>query len=334
MSIRDVAAQAGVSPATVSRVFTRPETVAADTRRRVMAAAGELQYAPHPVARSLAQGRTGNLGIVVPDIANSFSAVITKAVQQEARRDGFALFLSGSEEVTADEEQWARAMAPQVDGLLLVSPQMPDEALRALAGLVPVVVTNRVLDGIPAVLTNTFDAAVAAVEHLNALGHRRLAYLAGPDGYSNDVRMRGFRSACTRLGVEAAEFELLHARFSDGVRGADLALSASATGVVAYNDEVAVGVVNRLADRGVRVPEDVSVVGFDDARLAEMVTPRLTTVRIPAADAGVTAAGMLLSLVSDRDVGMRTPVELHGELIVRASTGPAPKSFGPGTQSR
>ena len=102
--IRDVASRAGVSPATVSRVFTRPDAVAADTRSRVLAAAEELRYAPHPVARSLAQGRTGNLGIVIPDIANSFSAVITKAVQQEVRRDGYALFLAGSDEEAGDEE--------------------------------------------------------------------------------------------------------------------------------------------------------------------------------------------------------------------------------------
>src|SRR4051794_41946093 len=98
MSIRDVAAMAGVSPATVSRVFTRPDSVAAETRRRVIEVADELRYAPHPVARSLARRRTGNLGIVVPDIANSFSAVITKAVQHEARRDGYPLFVAGAPE--------------------------------------------------------------------------------------------------------------------------------------------------------------------------------------------------------------------------------------------
>src|SRR4051812_47707961 len=136
MSIRDVAGRAGVSPATVSRVFTRPDAVAEDTRRRVLAAADELRYVPHPVARSLAQRRTGNLGIVVPDIANSFSAVITKAVQHEARRDGYALFLAGSEENAPDEEQWARGMAGQGDGLPLLAPPLPDAApLRA--GAVP-----------------------------------------------------------------------------------------------------------------------------------------------------------------------------------------------------
>jgi DNA-binding LacI/PurR family transcriptional regulator len=326
VSIRDVAARAGVSPATVSRVFTRPESVAVDTRRRVMAAAEELQYVPHAAARSLAQGRTGNLGVVVPDIANSWSATITKAVQQEARRDGFALFVAGSDEAAADEELWARAMVPRVDGLLLVSPQMPDTALQTIADLIPVVVTNRVLDDIPAVLTNTFEATGHAVEHLHSLGHRRLVYLAGPQGYANQVRLDGFRSACARLGIEAAELGPFHARFTEGVRAADLVLATEATGVVAYNDEIAVGVLNRLADRGVRVPEHVSVVGFDDTGLAEMVTPRLTTVRIPAASAGVAAVSLLLSVMAGHDVSGRSLVELPGELIIRASTGGVPGS--------
>jgi DNA-binding LacI/PurR family transcriptional regulator len=313
-----------VSPATVSRVFTRPDTVAQETRNRVMAVADELSYAPHPVARSLARGRTGNLGIIVPDIANSFSAVITKAVQQEARRDGYTLFVAGSDEVAQDEERWARAMAAQVDGLLLLSPQMSDEALLGLAEMTPLVVTNRMLDGIPAVLTDTYEATVHAVEHLYALGHRRVVYLAGPDGYSNDVRMRGFRDACTRLGIAADELGPFHARFSAGVLAADLVLATAATGVVAYNDEVAVGVLNRLADRRMRVPEDVSVVGFDDTLLAEMVTPRLTTVRIPAAAAGVAAVGMLSDVIAGRHVAV-SRLRLEAELVVRSSTGPAPR---------
>ena len=323
MSIREVAARAGVSPATVSRVFTRPDTVATDTRRRVIAVADELSYAPHPVARSLARGRTGNIGIVVPDMANSFSAVITKAVQQEARRDGYALFVAGSDEIAQDEEQWARAMAAQVDGLLLLSPQMPDDALLALADITPVVVTNRLLDGFPVVLTDAYEATGHAVEHLYALGHRELVYLAGPDGYSNDVRLRAFRDACGRLGLSPAELGPFHARFSAGVMAGDLVLATSATGVVAYNDEVAVGVINRLADRGLRVPQDMSVVGHDDTQLAEMVMPRLTTVRIPAAAAGVAAAGMLLDLVGGREGAVRSPLSLPAELVVRASTGPA-----------
>jgi LacI family transcriptional regulator/LacI family repressor for deo operon, udp, cdd, tsx, nupC, and nupG len=322
MSIREVAARAGVSPATVSRVFTQPDAVAADTRRRVLEVAGELNYAPNPVARSLARGRTGNLGIVVPDMANSYSAMIAKAVQQEARRDGFALFVAGSDELPQDEEQWARAMSAQVDGLLLVSPLMSDAALSELAGQGPLVVVNRLLEGVPAVLTDATEATGHAVEHLHALGHRRIIYLAGPDGYSNDMRLRGYRGACARLGIEPVELGPFQARFAAGVRAADLVLAASATAVVAYNDEVAVGVINRLADRGVRVPDDISLVGFDDTSLAGMVTPRLTTVRLPMAATGQAAVALLLDLLNGRGPASPSPVVLPGELVIRASTGP------------
>ena len=322
MSIRKVAAEAGVSPATVSRVFTQPEAVAAETRRRVLAIAGELQYTPHPVARSLARGCTGNLGIVVPDIANAFSALVTKAVQQEARRDGYALFVAGSDEFAQDEVQWASAMAPQVDGLLLVAPLMPDDVLEELAHQAPLVLVNRAFDGIASVMTDATEAAGHAVEHLYALGHREIVYVAGPTGESNSMRLRGYRETCARLGVEPHELGPVKARFSDGVRAADLVLATSATAVLAYNDEVAVGIVNRLADRGVHVPTDISVVGFDDIPLAEMVTPRLTTVRLPMVEVGRAAARLLVDAISGRGARRCGPLALPAELVVRSSTGP------------
>jgi DNA-binding LacI/PurR family transcriptional regulator len=321
MTIRDVAARAGVSPATVSRVFSQPETVAPGTRQRVLTAAEELRYAPNPVARSLARRRTGNLGIVVPDIANSFSAMIIKAAQQEARHAEYALFVTASEELVDDEERQARALAPQVDGLLLTSPLASDACLRELADIVPVVVTNRLLDSVPAVLTESAQATGHAVEHLHALGHREVVYLAGPDGYSNDSRTSGLKAACARLGLEPIVLGPFPARFSSGVRAADLVLAAGATAVVAFNDDIAAGLLTRFADRGVRVPEHVSVVGHDDTALAEMVTPRLTTVHIPAAAAGATATQLLIRYVRGDDSGVRR-YELPSELIVRGSTGP------------
>src|SRR5918992_1098981 len=185
MSIRQVAALAGVSPATVSRVFPQPDAVAAETRRRVQAAADELRYSPNPVARSLARGRTGNLGIVVPDIANSFSAVIAKAVQSEALREGYALFIAGSNHRPDEEHRLARAIAAQVDGLLIVSPGMPDELFGELTAITPVAVFNREVDGCPATLIPSVDGMTQAVEHLHALEHREIAYVAGPKVYSN-----------------------------------------------------------------------------------------------------------------------------------------------------
>jgi DNA-binding LacI/PurR family transcriptional regulator len=321
MTIRDVAAHAGVSPATVSRVFSQPDAVAPETRRKVLVAAEELRYTPNPVARSLARRRTGNLGIVVPDIANSFSAAIIKAVQQAANRDDYALFVAASEESAEDEERAARALAPQVDGLLLASPLAADTTLLELAGLVPVVVTNRLVDDVPAVLTDDGQATGHAMEHLHALGHRSLVYLAGPDNYSDRSRRAGLLAAGTRLGLEPVVLGPFPARFASGVRAADLVLAVGATAVIAFNDDIAAGLVNRLFDRGVGVPDDVSVVGHDDTALAEMVTPRLTTVHIPAGAAGAMAVRMLVAQIQG-DSGAPRRCELQGELIVRGSTGP------------
>jgi DNA-binding LacI/PurR family transcriptional regulator len=322
VSIRQVAARAGVSPATVSRVFTQPDTVAAETRRRVQTAADELAYTPHPVARSLARGRTGNLGIVVPDIANSFSAVIAKAVQSEALREGYALFIAGSNHRPDEEYRLARAIAAQVDGLLLVTPGMPDERFEELSAITPVAVFNREVAGCPAALIPAVDGTTQAVEHLHALGHHKIAYVAGPKVYSNTMRLRAFRAACERLGVSGIEIDLDDARFSAGVRAGDLVLASPVTAVVAYNDEVAVGVMNRLAQRGVKVPDDVSVIGFDDTGLAEMVMPLLTTVRLPATAAGAAAVRMLLDLVNERDGALDARVELGSELVIRSTTAP------------
>jgi LacI family transcriptional regulator/LacI family repressor for deo operon, udp, cdd, tsx, nupC, and nupG len=324
MSIRQVAARAGVSPATVSRVFSQPDAVAEDTRRRVQAAADALGYVPHPVARSLARGRRGNLGIVVQDIANSFAAVIIKAVQQEARREDYALFVAGAEHGGEDEHRLARAMAAQVDGLVLVSPSMSGDQVREIAGVTPVVLVNYELPDVPAALIPADDGAEQAVVHLHALGHRTIAYLTGPPIYSNTTRVHAFREACARLELTGLEIDVRDSRFSAGVRAADLVLATPATAVLAFNDELAVGLLNRLADRGVRVPEEISVVGFDDTGLAAMVRPRLTTVRLPAAEAGRAAARILVDRVPAGANGSVEPLRLASELIVRSSTAPAP----------
>jgi DNA-binding LacI/PurR family transcriptional regulator len=322
VSIREVAARAGVSPATVSRVFTQAATVSAATRRRVEAAAKELAYEPNPVARSLARGRTGNLGLVVPDIANSFASVIAKAVHREARAAGYALFIAGSDRQPDEEYRLARAMAAQVDGLLMMSPKIPDELFGRLTAVTPLAVINRVVEGCPAVLIPTADGMNQAVDHLYALGHRRLVYLAGSRSYSNTARFDGFRAACTRLDLECRDIDLDDSRFSAGVRAGDLVIASGATAVIAFNDEIAVGVLNRLAHRGVSVPADVSVIGFDDTGLAEMAMPLLTSVRLPAATAGAAAVRMLLDRVNGQEAAVAEQVYLPTELVIRMTTAP------------
>jgi DNA-binding LacI/PurR family transcriptional regulator len=322
MSIRDVAARAGVSPATVSRVFTQAATVSVATRQRVEAAAEELGYEPNPIARSLARGRTGNIGIIVPDIANSFASLIAKAVQSEARAAGYALFIAGSDRWPDEEYRLARAMAPQVDGLLMMSPRMADELFDQIAALTPLAVINRIVDGCPAALIPGTDGMNQAVDHLHAVGHQRIVYLAGLQAYSNRTRQEAFTAACTRLDIEGIVIDLDDSRFSAGVRAGDLVLASGATAVIAYNDEIAVGVLNRLAYRGVRVPEQMSVIGFDDTGLAEMATPLLTSVRLPAARAGAAAVRMLLDRVDGHGRDHPERVHFPAELVIRSTTAP------------
>jgi DNA-binding LacI/PurR family transcriptional regulator len=321
-TIRKVAARAGVSASTVSRVFGRPEIVAEGARQRVLAAADALGYQPNPVARSLALGRTGNLGLVVPDIANPFFGPVIKAVQREAQRQGLALFVADSDEQVKDERAQARAMAQQVDGLILASPREPQDQLRDIQRITPIVTINRRIAGVPAVLTTPDHGLTQAVGHLVALGHTDVVYLAGPQhAYSNGVRRRSLQRACREHHVALRELGPFEPHFESGLRAADQVLAPGTHAVIAYNDQIALGLMSRLAARGCRVGSDVSVIGIDDTWIARLAQPPLTTVHVPAAAAGTAAVRLLIELSTGGDAPDRS-VELPTELIVRSSTGP------------
>ena len=322
-TIADVALKAGVSKATASRAFSRPEAVRQETRDRVLAVARELSYTPSRVARSLSTGRTGNLGLFVPDMSNPFFGPLMKAVQTEAKARGLALFVADSDEHTEDEARLVGAMAAQVDGLVLASPRMSDEQLHALHATAPVVVINRAVAGLPGVLVDSEQGMAQAVEHLAALGHRRLAYLGGPaESFSATERRGSLTAAARRAGLELVELGPFQPRFSDGVRSADLALATGATAVLAYNDLMALGLMQQLTVRRARVGIDISVIGFDDIWVAPLTTPPLTTICVPAGAAGTAAVRLLTE--PGADAPART-VRLPTELVVRETTGPAPR---------
>ncbi|WP_428954586.1 LacI family DNA-binding transcriptional regulator [Streptomyces sp. cg35] len=321
----DVAAQAGVSPSTVSRCFASPHQVRPETRARVLAAAERLGYRPSRIARSLALGRTGTLGLIVPDIANPFFAVIAKAVQARARRKDYAVFLADTDEHPDDEYELALTLARQVDGLLLVAPRMDGDRLGEVVRQVPSVVVNRSVSGVPSVVAPSEDGLRQAVAHLHALGHRHLALILGaPNSWSSEQRGHAVRYAAEQLELKVTEFGPHEPKFHTGAQVADLTLAAGATAIVAHNDLMALGVLARLAERGVRVPDDVSVVGADDTLLATTATPALTSVRIPLDTLGERAVDLMLHRLDHPD---STPqhAALNSELIVRRSTGPAPR---------
>ncbi len=320
VTIRDVARRAQVSVATVSRALSSPHQVNRLTRERVLAVAAELGYRPSPAARSLITGKTGNIGIVVPDLGNPFFTDVLKSVQARARQTGYGVLVGDSDEDPGTEEELVQTMAKQVDGVLLCSPGIKDAQISQLATVTSLALLNRRVRGIRATLMDSAGGMRHVVEHLAALGHRRCAYLNGPrSSWSNRERRRGLRTAARQHGVEIVELGPFAPRHDGGVRAADLAVAADVTAVIAYNDIMALGVLSRLRDRGIDVPGDLSVTGFDDLVYAALCAPPLTTVAMPLEAAGRAAVDQLLSQFAEGGAAV-TQLELPTRLIVRSTT--------------
>ncbi|MEV6412445.1 LacI family DNA-binding transcriptional regulator [Kribbella sp. NPDC051718] len=323
-TIRDVARLAGVSASTVSRALSMPGVVNATTRARVQAAAEQLGYAPNKAARGLITGRTGNIGLVVPDLANPFFPSVVKGVQARARMHDVAVFLADTDEDAAAEVGLVQALAKQVDGLILCSPRADEEELAEIAADTNVVLVNRLVEGVPAVTFDNEGGMRQAVAHLVALGHRRIAWVGGPKtSWSSAHRSIGLFAAAHDHGVQLVDVGHFAPTYEGGMAAADQAVASGATAVVAYNDLVAIGLLARLHARGITVPDDLSVVGIDDIAMSRMSRPALTTVRLPKQRAGEIAVELLLAMIDDPDpdtiIGTRGT--LHGELMVRDSTG-------------
>jgi DNA-binding LacI/PurR family transcriptional regulator len=323
-TIREVAQMADVSISTVSRAFNQPKKVQADTRDRVMAAAKSLDYSPNRLARGLITGRTGSIGLVVPDVTNPFFPAMIRAAQARARASAYTCILVDTDEDGYVEARVVEQISRQVDGLVVCSSRMDAEALVRTSELTTTVFVQRPVPGATMVILDVEPGMRQAVAHLHALGHRRVAYVGGPSASWSDLeRRRTARSATEEMGMELTELGPFQPQFGGGVQAADIVIAQGTTGVVAYNDLVALGIISRLTNRGRRVPEDISVVGFDDIPMAEMSLPALTTVAMPVAAAGRMAVELLLDLLD----GGRSPVgefiRLPTHLVVRGSTGSA-----------
>jgi LacI family transcriptional regulator len=335
-TIRDVARACGVHVSTVSRTFSAPNLVNPETRVRVLATAEHLGYRPNRAARALITGRTTNLGLIVADIANPYFPPMIKAAQSQARLRDHHVFVADTDEDPAVEEELVRALATEVDGIVLCSPRMANSAIELLAREVPLVVVNRAVAGVPAVVMDVAHGARQAVDHLADLGHRTLAYLGGPRGsWTNREIRRAAVAAARNRGVNLTVLGPVPPTEVGGAKAAEHVRRSEATGVLAYNDLTAIGLLEALTTLGVDVPGEVSVVGIDDIPLASLV--KLTTVATPTAAAGRTAVDMLLQLDAydrpGRGPGRSSATPHHRTsaqmilpttLIPRLSTGPAP----------
>ncbi|TQJ30072.1 LacI family DNA-binding transcriptional regulator [Microbacterium sp. SLBN-146] len=323
--ITDVAKAAGVSLATVSRVMNGNATVDASLAERVRSVAADLGYSASPLARSLVLGRTQTIAVVVPDLANPTFQAILRGISRAAAADGYHVLIADSAEQVAEERVLAEETRRRTDGVILCAPRLAqDELAPLLTLLTPVVVINRGRqDAVPVIAADYRHALGGLVEHLYDLGHRRVAFLAGvARSASNAARLAALDDArATHADLEVVVVPS-GVDFDSGAGAVDAVLGTGATAVLAFNDLVAMGLLSSLADRSVRVPDDLSVVGFDDIPFARYTSPALTTAAVPAGELGAQAWAALHALLTGT-----TPqpfVSLTPEVVVRASTGPAP----------
>ena len=331
-TIYDVARRAGVAPSTVSRAFGRPERVGAATRERVLAAAEAMGYTPNPHARALQSGRHKTIAMVISDIANPHFFEVIRGAEQRAKAAENTFVIVNAEESPTIERDQVHGLRRSVDGLILAASRLPDDDLRALATEQHVVLVDRELDPLPSVSMDTGSGCRQILEHLASLGHEDFTYCAGPPGsWMGAARWAALRAGAEEHGLRARRIGPYTPTVANGGAAADSALRAHTTALVAHNDLLAIGVMRRLADRGVRVPEDISVLGFDDIFAAELVQPPLTTLAGPDAHAGRLAVELLLDLLKAppghhvRDDG-ESPhrLRLPTSLVLRQSSGPAP----------
>ncbi len=334
-TLADVATLAGVSAATVSRALSRGDSVRSDTRQRVLTAIEALDYRPNRAARGLSTGRSGALGILVPDIANPFFAELIRSAQAGARAREKVLLIADTEQSPGEELDLLESLAGQVDGIIMCSPGFGPKPPRPHLADVPMVFVNRRVDGVPAVVIDQGAIVRMSVAHLRDLGHKRLAFMAGPDRlWSSQQRLDAVRALEGVVGLEIVVLGPFEATFEGGSNAAEPLMASGVTGVIAFNDVMALGLMARLTSTGVGVPAEMSVVGSDDVPLAGMWTPTLTTVAAPVRAAGGSAVDLLSALIEAGTPAARPAthmpgslpvrrIELEGHLVVRASTAEA-----------
>jgi DNA-binding LacI/PurR family transcriptional regulator len=260
------------------------------------------------------------LAVLVPDISNPHNFGLVRGAEAQARAAGSTLVIADTQGGPELESAHLDRLGASVDGFVLAASRLPDAELRRLAGRTPVVLFNRRVDGIASLATDSADGSRQIIEHLVALGHRSLAYLAGPPTWSDTQRWRALSEHAEAAGTRIVRCGPFDPTLEGGPAAADVGRATGATALIAFNDLMAIGVLRRLAERGVAVPGRISVVGYDDIFGADFCSPPLTTVAGPVDEAGRSLVDVLLA--------RREPaptITLPTHLRVRASTGPPPE---------
>jgi len=330
----DIAREANVSQSTVSRVLNNSPRISEATRRRVKEAMTRLGYSPNAAARTLTTGRSNLIGLVVSNITNPFYPEVIEAIVATAAHEDYNVVLCNAQENWELQSAHLELLIEhQVDGAILTSSLLDSELRLAKMALdrIPLVMVNRTVNGLPvdAVHLDNAEAGRIVARHLAKLGHRRLGFVGGrPDTSTDSQRLAGFRQALTELGIELPPEHVVHGAFTYDSGHASarqlIALADRPSALFCANDVIALGVMDAVYDAGLRIPQDVAVVGVDDVAAASLRHLALTTVRQPAAEMGYRAVKLLLERLRDGRQGEPLEIVLRPKLIVRRTCGALP----------
>jgi LacI family transcriptional regulator len=328
-TIKDVAREANVSIATVSRVFNDSGPVSEATRLRIREVAARLRYSPHGVARSLITAKTSTIGVLLPDLYGEFFSEVIRGMDQAAQPAGYHLLVSSSHDAKDEIESALRAMRGRVDGLVVMSPHLDAPSLVAnVPPTHPIVLLNCAVtgDGYDALTIENQRGAHAMVQHLLGLGHRAIAIITGADGnYDAAERLEGYRRAMREAGIAVPGEWEIPGDFTEasGFRAIAtlLAMPDRPSAVFAANDAMAIGALSALRDASVSVPDEIAVVGFDDIPLARYMSPPLSSVHVDIAALGTRAVETLVHAIDRKNEHSRRHQRLPTTLVIRRSCG-------------
>ncbi|MFF1257460.1 MULTISPECIES: LacI family DNA-binding transcriptional regulator [unclassified Streptomyces] len=325
-TLTDVAKQAGVALSTASRAFNDPDRLGPETLRKVVEAAQELGYEAPQTRVTGGIGRDpqqDTVAVIVPDVANPVFGFFVKSAQREGWHRRLAVVLADTDFDPDRERELIGHLRQRAAGLIVCSPRLEADEVIALSGDTPVVLVNRETDQADCVLADASEGLRQTIEYLAALGHRKIAYVQGSKrSWSNTHRVALARDLTAQAGIELDLLGRQSETVAGGTAAAASVLASGATAVLAHNDLVALGILAGARTLGVRVPEDLSVVGFDDIPFAELSHPALTSVAVPMAQAAASAVERISNALGDPDRTPLNTLRLAAQLHVRGSTGP------------
>jgi DNA-binding LacI/PurR family transcriptional regulator len=330
VTIRTIAREAGVSPSTVSRTFSRPGRVNSATARKIRSVADRLGYHRQEVtADSYDSAFNGLIGIVVADISNPVFSELMQAAQHACQQNNYGLITIDTQESATVERVALHRALRHIDGIVLASSRMADNSIYKLASLRPLVSINRSIRGVQTVIGDVTQGMEDALDQLVAAGHRSITYLSGPAAsWQDGVRWKLLGGLCAKKHLYLHRINLVSPTFEMGHGAIQQFAEHPTTAVIAYNDMLALGFLTALKERSVHVPQEVSVIGIDDIPYSALVTPSLSTIALPRRQMGAIAVQKLLERVTEPTSRLKntnlTPILLPSRYIPRQSTGPAP----------